>query len=186
MSTPLRRSRAAGLVAALALTLPLAACGDDTEGGGGTSATEQAEPSPSSPEPTSGTTSTPATPGSEGPVPVTGDAGVETAVVVAASEVGGEVSPLAFPLGTRAERQDFTGTFERDFGSEVARAVRDLDAGEGTLPWGTVVAVGCEGPTSVRIDAGEAGYEVTPTMPKSTVQCLVPVTYVVVFAAPTA
>ncbi len=36
------------------------------------------------------------------------------------------------------------------------------------------------------IDAGEAGFEVVPKLPKSTVQCLAPMTYVVVFAAPDA
>ena len=34
--------------------------------------------------------------------------------------------------------------------------------------------------------AGEAGFEVVPGMPKSTVQCLAPMTYVVVFTAPNA
>ena len=49
-----------------------------------------------------------------------------------------------------------------------------------------VVSTGCEPPRSVTIDAGEAGFEVVPTLPKSTVQCFAPVTYVVVFAAPNA
>ena len=187
MRHTLRRSRTAGPAAVLALLLPLAACGDGTDDGG-TTATESSEPSPSSPDSSSETPSvTPTvTPGAEGPVPVTGTAGVETAVVVAGPEAGGEVSPLAFPLDTRQARRDFTSGLEAGLGDEVTKAVRGLDAGDGTLPWGTIAAVGCEGPTAVRIDAGEAGYEVTPTMPKSTVQCLVPVTYVVVFAAPTA
>jgi hypothetical protein len=38
----------------------------------------------------------------------------------------------------------------------------------------------------VAIDAGEAGFEVVPQMPKSTIQCLAPMTYVVVFGAPDA
>jgi hypothetical protein len=53
-------------------------------------------------------------------------------------------------------------------------------------PYGAIVAVGCEGPRSVVIDAGEAGLEVTPRMPKSTIQCLAPMTYVVLFGAPNA
>ena len=39
---------------------------------------------------------------------------------------------------------------------------------------------------SVAIDAGEAGFEVVPKLPKSTVQCLAPMTYVVVFTVPDA
>jgi hypothetical protein len=177
----LRRSGAA-LVAVL-LCLSLASCGEEgaEQPGGAASdpASESAAPSepPSSDEPT-------APPLQDGPIEVTGDAGVEKAVVVSGSEVGGDVSPLAFPLETQQEQQDFGASFNAGFDADVGRAVRSLGAPAGTLPWGTVAAVGCEGPTSVRIDAGEAGFEVTPQLPKSTVQCLVPVTYVVVFAAP--
>jgi hypothetical protein len=53
-------------------------------------------------------------------------------------------------------------------------------------PYGAVVSTGCEPPRSVAIEAGEAGFEVVPALPKSTVQCLAPVTYVVLFAAPNA
>jgi hypothetical protein len=38
----------------------------------------------------------------------------------------------------------------------------------------------------VAVDAGEAGFEVEPLLPKSKVQCLAPVTYVVLFAVPDA
>ena len=48
------------------------------------------------------------------------------------------------------------------------------------------MAVGCDAPRSVAIDAGEAGFEVVPELPKSSVQCLAPMTYVVVFTAPDA
>lgn len=53
-------------------------------------------------------------------------------------------------------------------------------------PYGAVAHIGCEAPTSVAIEAGEAGFEVVPALPKGTVQCLAPVTYVVLFAAPNA
>ena len=36
------------------------------------------------------------------------------------------------------------------------------------------------------IDAGEAGFEVIPKLPKSSIQCLAPMTYVVLFAVPNA
>ena len=195
MST--RPSTRLRLAAILLLALPVAAaCGDGedtggaepTTGGSASETTSEPSPEPSS-EPTPTTEPSPSgtagTTGASGPVPATGSAGVTEAVVVSGSEVGGEVSPLAFPLQSSQEREDFGAVFQRGFGAEVARAASGVRS-RGTSTWGAVVAVACEGPTSVRIDAGEAGYEVTPTLPKSTVQCLVPVTYVVVFAAPTA
>jgi hypothetical protein len=183
MSTSLRLA-----AASLALLLPLSACGDETapraeEEAGASSSAEPSDTPSASP---SGSPSAPSgAPGQSGPLPVTGDAGVERAVVVAGSEVGGQVSPLAFPLETRQERRDFGAVFQRGFGRKVAQAAREVDA-PGTTTWGTVAAVGCAAPSSVRIDAGEAGFQVAPRMPKNTVQCLVPVTYVVVFAAPAA
>ena len=189
MSTPLRLVPV--LASVLALVLPLAACAEPED----TSATDpgvsESASDPAS-EPTSEPTSEPISEPEggpleqSGPVEVSGSAGVKEAVVVSGSEVGGEVSPLAFPLETRQERADFGAAFQRGFGDEVAQAARSLDAAAGTTLWGAVAAVACEGPASVRIDAGEAGFEVTAQLKKSTVQCLVPVTYVVVFAAPSA
>ena len=48
------------------------------------------------------------------------------------------------------------------------------------------MAVGCDAPRTVAIDAGEAGFEVVPKLPKSNSQCLAPMTYVVVFTVPDA
>lgn len=175
------------LAAAIALVLPVTACAEREEAG-------SPEPTVSETTPRDTDAAAPTTPTDtgapalqqSGPVPVTGSAGVEQAVVVSGSEVGGEVSPLAFPLESPQERRDFGAQFDRGFGREVAQAAQSLDAPADSTTWGTVAAVGCAGPRSVRIDAGEAGFEVTPRLPESTVQCLVPVTYVVVFAAPPA
>jgi hypothetical protein len=67
----------------------------------------------------------------------------------------------------------------------VTTAVAEVGS-PGTTPYGAVVSTGCEPPRSVAIDAGEAGFQVVPALPKNTVQCFAPVTYVVVFAAPDA
>ena len=46
--------------------------------------------------------------------------------------------------------------------------------------------MGCEPPRTAAVDAGEAGFQVVATLPKSNIQCLAAQTYVVVFSAPDA
>jgi hypothetical protein len=202
MSTPLRRSGARpassafGLLLALVLGGAVSACGDD--GGtasdpAGTTSTSDTEtptqtptetptetPSPSespSEEPTGGAGSS--------PIRVRGSAGVTDAVVVDATEGGGSASTMAFALDTDRAVGAVVGGLQGGLPKEVAAAVDQLRA-PGATPYGAVVSTGCEPPRSVAIDAGEAGFQVVPQLPKNTVQCLAPVTYVVVFAAPNA
>lgn len=200
MTTPLttslrrsgnRRTRSlAALVTGLALAAGLAACGDD---GSDDTATDPAASS-SSPSPSEGdepTSETPTTPeageGGRETVPATGSAGVTEATVVHATEGGGSASTLAFALDSEMAVSDFVGQLEAGFGDTVRATVAEVakQAPDAT-PYGAVVAVGCEGPRRVTVDAGEAGFEVEPRMPKSTIECLAPMTYVVVFAAPNA
>jgi len=73
------------------------------------------------------------------------------------------------------------------FDATIADTVAQVaQASPDATPYGALVSIGCEAPRNVAIDAGEAGFTVLPKLPKSTVQCLAPVTYVVVFAAPNA
>lgn len=202
MSTSPRRSgartRSASVVpavlAALALGGGLAACGGDD----GTTATDPAPttstPSPSetpgetpSESPDESPTQTPSasTPGDVAPIRTTGSAGVTEAVVVSATEGGGSPSTMALALDTEQAVDDFVVGLQAGLPELVAAAVDEVGS-PGATPYGAVVSTGCEPPSSVAVDAGEAGFQVEPTLPKNTVQCFAPVTYVVVFAAPDA
>jgi len=188
-----RPRSASALLAALALAGGLSACGDD-DGGTATDPAATSTPSPSeSPSDTSSETPSPFESPSEDPsaggdatpIRVEGSAGVTDAVLVDATEGGGSPSEMAFALDTDQAVADFVVGLQSGLPDEVTAAVADLSA-PGTTPYGAVVSTGCEPPRSVAIDAGEAGFQVVPSLPKSTVQCLAPVTYVVVFAAPDA
>lgn len=183
----------AALATGLVLATTLAACGDD-DGGDDTASDPSASASSSPDETTESPTETPTkTPEAETPsasgesIRATGSAGVTEAVVVNATEAGGSASEMAFALDTDQARADFASQFEGGFGDVVSQAATDLaEQSPDSTPYAATVAVGCEGPRAVAIDAGEAGFQVVPRIPKTNKQCLAPMTYVVVFAAPNA
>lgn len=188
-----RTRSASALLAALALAGGLSACGDD-DGGTATDPAATSTPSPSespsdtpseTPSPSESPSEDPSAGGDAAPIRVEGSAGVTDAVLVDATEGGGSPSEMAFALDTDQAVADFVVGLQSGLPDEVTAAVKDLSA-PGTTPYGAVVSTGCEPPRSVAIDAGEAGFQVVPALPKSTVQCLAPVTYVVVFAVPDA
>ncbi len=189
---PRRTRSAAGVLVALGLAAGLAACGDDTTEDTATdpapSSSTPAEPESTepAPEPTEEPTSEPSGPDVR-TVEATGSAGIAEATVVGATEGGGSVSTLAFALDTEQAVADFAVELRSGLGESVSATVADLAADSpDATPYGAVAHIGCDAPTSVAIEAGEAGFEVVPVLPKSTVQCLAPVTYVVLFAAPNA
>ena len=200
MTTSPRRSGArprprslAALVTGLALATALTACGD---GDDGDTATDPAASSSSSSDQPTGTPSQSAESPTESSDPdggagesiaTTGSAGVTEAVVLHGTEAGGSVSEMAFALDTDQARADFASQFDGGFGDSVSQAaLQQAQQDPSSTPYAATVAVGCEGPSAVAIDAGEAGFQVVPTIPKTTKQCLAPMTYVVVFAAPNA
>ena len=198
MSTSPRRSgartRSASVVlVALAMAGGLAACGDDDGGTATDPAGTTSTPSPAeTPSETSSETpsdppaeSPTAPPPNSAPIRTTGSAGVTEAVVVNATEGGGSPSTMAMALDTEQAVADFVVGLGAGLPELVSTAVDDVSS-PGSTPYGAVVSTGCEPPTSVAVDAGEAGFQVVPTLPKNTVQCFAPVTYVVVFAAPDA
>lgn len=196
MKTTLRRSgartrstRLAGPLVGLALAAALTACGDDpADETADDPAASTSTPGPSDTPTDTGTpTEEPEAPaGNPTPIEVTGSAGVTEGTLVHATEGGGSPSTLAFALDTDRAVQDFVTGLQNGLGERVARAVADAGRSTDATAYAALVSTGCEAPRSVAIDAGEAGFEVVPQLPKSTVQCLAPVTYVVVFAAPDA
>jgi hypothetical protein len=198
MSTSSRRSgartrSASAVLAALALAGGLAACGDDagtaTDPAATTSTPSPSETSSETPSesPAESPTKTPSTsmPPDSAPIRTTGSAGVTEAVLVQATEGGGSPSTMAMALDTEQAVADFVVGLGAGLPELVATAVDEVTS-PGATPYGAVVSTGCEPPTSVAVDAGEAGFQVVPALPKNTVQCFAPVTYVVVFAAPDA
>ncbi|PKH37508.1 hypothetical protein SAMN05192575_101493 [Nocardioides alpinus] len=195
MNSSLRLSggrSAAALVATLALAAGLTACGSDDPDD---TATDPASSSSPSGEPTSETPSeTPTeTPppdsgsGAQATIPATGSAGVTEVTLISATEGGGSDSTLALALDTDQARADFAAQFDGAFAETVSTTsteVAERDAG--ATAYGATVAIGCEAPRSVAVEAGEAGFEVIPKLPRSSVQCLAPMTYVVLFAVPNA
>lgn len=184
----------AALVTGLVLATTLAGCGDD--GGDDTASDPAASSSSPTPEESTSTSPEPSESSTESPEPdggsasgetitATGSAGVTEAVVVSGTEVGGTVSEMAFALDTDQAKGDFAAQFERGFGDVVTQTATDQQA-PGATTYAATVAIGCEGPRSVAIDAGEAGFQVVASIPKTTKQCLAPMTFVVVFAAPDA
>lgn len=190
---PTRSTRLVGSLVALALAAVLSSCSDDPAD---ETATDPAGSSTSSPTETTGTpTETPTespdasegAEGTNGPIEVVGGAGITEAQLVSRTEGGGSVSELAFALDTEQAVADFVVGMQNGLGTTVSETVEQVrEAVPDATPYGAVVATGCDAPRDVAIEAGEAGFTVVPSLPKSGVQCLAPVTFVVVFAAPNA
>ena len=126
-------------------------------------------------------------PGTAQTVEVIGSAGVTQATMVHATEVGGSASTLAFALDSDQAVDDFVGQFDPAFADPLGAAIgAESGLAPAATPYGATVAVGCDAPRAVAIEAGEAGFEVVPKLPKNTVQCLAPMTYVVVLTVPDA
>ncbi|HYJ28601.1 MAG TPA: hypothetical protein VEW73_12870 [Nocardioides sp.] len=194
--TSLRRSgartRFGALVAAgVVLGAGLTGCGSD---GGDDTASDPAASS-STPSPADDTTTETPTEtsapesgsGGQETIEAVGSADVTEATLLSATEGGGSPSTLAMALDTDQARADFVAQLEGGFADTVsAAAAQAAQQAPGSTPYGAIAAVGCDAPRGVAIDAGEAGFEVVPRLPENGVQCLAPVTYVVLFTVPDA
>jgi hypothetical protein len=78
----------------------------------------------------------------------------------------------------------FVATMEARLAEDVRAAVRATQVPADSTLFGAVVSVGCQEPTAIAWSTTFDGIEVTPTLPKSEVQCLVPVTSVALFLVP--
>ena len=152
------------LGALLALTLLLTGCGDDAGSGD-----EADDPAPTQSSPPA--ESDPA----EGPVDFT-----EVAMVTE-SNVGGEGSTQAAVLDSEEAVDEFAAQFEgtrmRD---RLADEVAAADVPDGQTLVGSVVAVGCDVPAEIFVEATPSGVKITPGKmpPPGDKQCLVAMTTV--------
>ena len=174
MTTSLRRSgarnRTAALLASLALAAGATACSGDDGGDIATdpdanadssSTTPSSTPSPTEDSPGETPTEAATDGGGQGTaetIDVVGSTGVTQATMVHATEVGGSASTLAFVLDTEQAVTDFAGQFDPTFAPSIGAAIGAESAlAPDATPYAATVAVGCDAPRSVAIDAGEAG-----------------------------
>ena len=184
---PALRTSLTAVALATALLGGLAGCGDETDPTSGPpDATDTVEPSTGTPS--ESTTQTPTETPTESPfdpssVELTGDAGATLVTVLSASDAGGEMSGLAMSVEGRQAVDDFVAPLDEPFANEVREALLTAKVPANTSLWAAVAHIGCEAPAAVVVDRGEAGFVVRSEPAKNTVECLVPVTYVVVFGA---
>lgn len=187
MSHRVRTSWAAALLVGVTV---LAGCGDQAgeDASGNDDATTSESPSGST-SPSDGADSTDGGAAGSGsssgsPLQVTGDADAVAVGVVSASNAGGETSPYASALRGRRQVRRFVAPLAPNLRGPIRQAVRTADVPEGRLLFGAVVAIGCDTPTGITVERTWDGYQVTAQVPKSGVQCLVPVTSVALFHVP--
>lgn len=190
MMVPRRRPvlRTSLVAAALSTVLlsTLAGCADDAEPpSNAPTATETPEPSDTTPTetPTETPSESSTSPFDPSGITITGDADASLVSVLFASEGGGDVSGIAMSAEGQMAVDDFVSPFSEELAGQVNDVAARNKAPEGTSLWGAVAHIGCEAPASIDVSRGEAGFEVKADPAKETVECLVPVTYVVLFFA---
>lgn len=110
----------------------------------------------------------------------------EVLEIVSETAAGGTVSPELTPLPGPDELTAFTDQFESTaFREEVAAAVQEHEPREGFAVGAAVVAIGCDVPPGVSVEAEGDGYtvaadEVADPLP----ECFAPVTTVAVVEVP--
>ncbi len=106
------------------------------------------------------------------------------AVIVSASNVKSETATRASALVDDQALDAFLASTDARLATDVRTAFRAVRVPADSTLFGAVVSVGCDKPTAVNWTTTFDGIEVKPTMPKSGVQCLVPVTSVALFLVP--
>ena len=175
---------------AVLLLSAAAGCGSDSGDGDdpGTATDTSSETPTTEPTTTEPTTTDPDTSDSSSgmgaslPVGKTVEPG--QAVIVKASNVDGETTKRASALVDDQAVDAFLSATDARLAADVRAAVDAVEVPADSTLFGAVVSVGCDTPTAVNWVTTFDGIEVTPTMPKSGVQCLVPVTSVALFLVP--
>lgn len=159
-----------------ALALLLGACGG--EGGGGPS------DAPGSPYPVPPSTSSSAS--ASTPTPAPDQTPQERLVgVVALSGAGGSVDTILTPVVLPADATAFAARLDPSARGQLRAAIDDAEVPSGLELQAAVVSVGCDEPADVLLDGGGGlAWRAQPVPPKTTVQCLVPVTFVALAAVP--
>lgn len=106
------------------------------------------------------------------------------AVIVEASNVDGETAERASALVDDQAVDAFLSAIDARLAADVRAAVDAVVVPADSTLFGAVVSVGCDTPTAVNWVTTFDGIEVTAEVPKSGVQCLVPVTSVALFLVP--
>ncbi len=160
------------------LALLLGACGgggaDDPSDAGGTPSPVPNSRSAPTPEPTPEPTPSP-------------DRTPEQRVldVVALSAAGGTTDTTLTPVALPVDATAYAAQFEPSARGPLRTAIDDAQVPPGLELRAAVVAVGCDEPADVLLDGGGSrGWTAQAVPSKTTVQCLVPVTFVALAAVP--
>ena len=99
---------------------------------------------------------------------------------------GGQVSPVAIPLGTDAQVAAFVSQFRAPaMANKVRHVLATADVPSGSKVVGAVVAVGCDVPPGVDVTHGTTQVQVIAQEVASPLpECLAPVTTVAIVAVP--
>ena len=153
--------------------------GSDSESDPGTATESPTSESPTSESPTSDSSA-----GSGGQLVIGETVQPGQAVIVSASNVDGDTAVLGSALVNDKALDKFLATMDARLAEDVRAAVEATQVPADSTLFGAVVSVGCDKPTAISWSKTFDGIEVTPTLPKSVVQCLVPVTSVALFLVP--
>lgn len=157
-----RRRWVTGLVG-VALVLPVAGCGD-----GGTATDPAASPSSSTASPSDRPTLEP--PGETQPSKVL--------AILSGTAAGGRPDGVVVPLETRTDVLAFVEQFgDHPLARDVRRAATGVDVPPGMVLVGSVVWLGCDIPTAVRVETQPLRLVAEP-VPSPLQECLAPVTSV--------
>lgn len=105
----------------------------------------------------------------------------DQALIVSASNVDEPTTPMATEFSEGKALDSFVADLDPQLAGDVRAAVESARVPDGSTLYGSVVAVGCDQPDAISVKTTPEGIEATAVLPKTTVQCLVPVTSVALF-----
>lgn len=183
----MRRTLGTSLALTLLSALLLSGCGSDEEILLPEDTTGSDPAASSTPAPSQDTGEGPGDDTSEEPSQTQTDGDAEASVdyevvaLVDEAAAGGRTSPMLTSVDDPNELETFTAQFRSEAFAEEIRAAADTSY-DGQL-WAAVVSVGCDVPSEVFVEEGEAGYLITAGKVVDPLQeCLAAVTTVALVA----